>query len=130
MRTKILCRIDIVTQILLHLFLFFFFQAEDGIRDYKVTGVQTCALPIFVGGAFADGIDKRRLLLIVTTGQLACSAALAVNAHLTHPHLWLVYVLGALASGGGRERGGEGKRGDLGGGRIIKKKKKKKDGEN
>src|SRR5688500_19150553 len=29
----------------------FFFQAEDGIRDYKVTGVQTCALPIFaVGG--------------------------------------------------------------------------------
>src|SRR5205807_3172067 len=26
--------------------LLFFFQAEDGIRDYKVTGVQTCALPI------------------------------------------------------------------------------------
>src|SRR2546426_9139088 len=29
-------------------FFFFFFQAEDGIRDYKVTGVQTCALPISV----------------------------------------------------------------------------------
>src|SRR5690349_23948535 len=27
---------------------FFFFQAEDGIRDLYVTGVQTCALPIFV----------------------------------------------------------------------------------
>src|SRR5699024_11630675 len=27
--------------------LFFFFQAEDGIRDRNVTGVQTCALPIF-----------------------------------------------------------------------------------
>src|SRR5256885_8029990 len=26
---------------------FFVFQAEDGIRDYKVTGVQTCALPIY-----------------------------------------------------------------------------------
>src|SRR5207248_8369808 len=26
---------------------FFFFQAEDGIRDRTVTGVQTCALPIF-----------------------------------------------------------------------------------
>src|SRR5260370_24059709 len=26
---------------------FFFFQAEDGIRDSSVTGVQTCALPIF-----------------------------------------------------------------------------------
>src|ERR1039457_5106615 len=32
------------------LFFFFFFQAEDGIRDYKVTGVQTCALPICVDG--------------------------------------------------------------------------------
>src|SRR5256885_13611699 len=30
---------------------FFFFQAEDGIRDYKVTGVQTCALPIFAARA-------------------------------------------------------------------------------
>src|SRR5690606_40796969 len=29
------------------LFFFFFFQAEDGIRDFHVTGVQTCALPIF-----------------------------------------------------------------------------------
>src|SRR5690348_18373486 len=28
-------------------FFFFFFQAEDGIRDGRVTGVQTCALPIF-----------------------------------------------------------------------------------
>src|SRR6266403_2480400 len=28
------------------LFFFFFFQAEDGIRDLYVTGVQTCALPI------------------------------------------------------------------------------------
>src|SRR5256885_14238915 len=31
---------------------FFFFQAEDGIRDYKVTGVQTCALPICAGRPF------------------------------------------------------------------------------
>src|SRR5205823_8835128 len=33
---------------------FFFFQAEDGIRDKLVTGVQTCALPIF-GGSEALG---------------------------------------------------------------------------
>src|SRR2546426_3510585 len=32
---------------------FFFFQAEDGIRDYKVTGVQTCALPIYRGDSSA-----------------------------------------------------------------------------
>src|SRR5437764_3555603 len=31
----------------LHALFFFFFQAEDGIRDTSVTGVQTCALPIF-----------------------------------------------------------------------------------
>src|SRR3989454_1786731 len=32
---------------------FFFFQAEDGIRDYKVTGVQTCALPISASGTIS-----------------------------------------------------------------------------
>src|SRR5690348_18472363 len=37
----------------MHLFFFFFFQAEDGIRDGRVTGVQTCALPISSGGSGA-----------------------------------------------------------------------------
>src|SRR5438874_6641825 len=32
----------------LFFFFFFFFQAEDGIRDLYVTGVQTCALPIYL----------------------------------------------------------------------------------
>src|SRR2546422_6878922 len=45
---------------------FFFFQAEDGIRDVAVTGVQTCALPILL----ADGVpgkinDKQRRLLAI-----------------------------------------------------------------
>src|SRR5438552_18268236 len=35
----------------------FYFQAEDGIRDDLVTGVQTCALPIWVPPARADGLD-------------------------------------------------------------------------
>src|SRR2546429_3010400 len=35
-------------------FFFFFFQAEDGIRDVAVTGVQTCALPIY-----SAGLEKR-----------------------------------------------------------------------
>src|SRR5256885_14670638 len=43
---------------------FFFFQAEDGIRDYKVTGVQTCALPISQppddGGTAQEGEHERR----------------------------------------------------------------------
>src|SRR5256885_13266210 len=37
---------------------FFFFQAEDGIRDYKVTGVQTCALPIF-RNLFRQSVRRR-----------------------------------------------------------------------
>src|SRR6266566_6044964 len=41
---------------------FFFFQAEDGIRDYKVTGVQTCALPISLHGVPAPELGRDRLL--------------------------------------------------------------------
>src|SRR5260370_23715036 len=37
---------------------FFFFQAEDGIRDSSVTGVQTCALPIYLS-AFATVAEER-----------------------------------------------------------------------
>src|SRR5690606_10886206 len=40
----------------------FFFQAEDGIRDFHVTGVQTCALPI------ALGIEARAGIAIVVPG--------------------------------------------------------------
>src|SRR2546429_4270978 len=43
------------------MFRFFFFQAEDGIRDVAVTGVQTCALPI----SFADVITQIVLMDIV-----------------------------------------------------------------
>lgn len=51
-----------------------------------------------VGGAFADSVDKRRLLLGVTATATACSVALAINASLGHPQVWLLYVLGAAAS--------------------------------
>src|SRR2546426_2615905 len=43
-------------------FFFFFFQAEDGIRDYKVTGVQTCALPIYAA-AEAEYVAGQLLIL-------------------------------------------------------------------
>src|SRR5690349_22815516 len=42
MRSHFLCLF-----VILFFFFFFFFQAEDGIRDLYVTGVQTCALPIY-----------------------------------------------------------------------------------
>src|SRR5262249_58428297 len=47
--------------------LFFFFQAEDGIRDWSVTGVQTCALPI-----------SARLPCFAVTGEVL-AAELAVD---------------------------------------------------
>ena len=49
--------------------IFFFFQAEDGIRDEKVTGVQTCALPIL---AFAS---RRKMLRAALSGMFGSSAA-------------------------------------------------------
>src|SRR5205807_3701774 len=49
---------------------FFFFQAEAGIRDYKVTGVQTCALPISgsVKGKLKDR-DFRKVRLFHEPGN-------------------------------------------------------------
>ena len=43
---------------------YFFFQAEDGIRDRLVTGVQTCALPIFVIYQDANVLDLIIRILI------------------------------------------------------------------
>src|SRR3712207_2041731 len=52
---------------------FFFFQAEDGIRDIGVTGVQTCALPIFLSLAPPD----ERIVLVEDSAELAPA----------HPHV-------------------------------------------
>src|SRR5687768_18337154 len=48
--------------LLCYCFFFFFFQAEDGIRDVAVTGVQTCALPIFFSRYLTVGPITRHLL--------------------------------------------------------------------
>src|SRR2546425_9719185 len=57
-----------------HLF-FFFFQAEDGIRDKLVTGVQTCALPICSVCALHQEVCMRRIFAELTLAVLtvACS---------------------------------------------------------
>src|SRR5690625_7593204 len=44
---------------------YFFFQAEDGIRAGHVTGVQTCALPIFEPLAYLFGANKETLPYVV-----------------------------------------------------------------
>src|SRR5437660_5394049 len=61
-------------------FLFFFFQAEDGIRDGHVTGVQTCALPIWQLGWGA--YCATYLLLIYN-----------INGHETTLTMWCSKVL-------------------------------------
>src|SRR6266481_5864293 len=45
------------------LFFFFFFQAEDGIRDGTVTGVQTCALPIYEAAEFTDWSSRVQVMI-------------------------------------------------------------------
>src|SRR5687768_797254 len=52
-------------------FFFFFFQAEDGIRDVAVTGVQTCALPI----SGADVYVQKPISVDVVEGQAMLAAA-------------------------------------------------------
>src|SRR2546422_11761328 len=65
----------------MHASSFFFFQAEDGIRDVAVTGVQTCALPILrVNGR----VIKWGQLITVdgTTGRVLLGAAKLVEPKL------------------------------------------------
>src|SRR5690606_41075221 len=47
---------------------FFFFQAEDGIRDFHVTGVQTCALPILPWVSIVIGLALAVLGLAMLAG--------------------------------------------------------------
>src|SRR2546425_2759691 len=50
--------------------MFFFFQAEDGIRDKLVTGVQTCALPISGAGDAIHSVWRAALLPAVSASGL------------------------------------------------------------
>src|SRR3712207_9108301 len=68
--------------------IFFFFQAEDGIRDIGVTGVQTCALPILHGAMVAEGFGDaegellRRVRAVAGAG-MPLTASLDPHAHMT-----------------------------------------------
>src|SRR2546427_9292344 len=55
-----------LTIVVFHLF-FFFFQAEDGIRDLTVTGVQTCALPIYAHHRLDDRVLQRNRVAAAPT---------------------------------------------------------------
>jgi MFS family permease len=51
------------------------------------------------GGAIADAVDRRRLLLVTQLLSAATSAGLALNAMSASPRLWPIYVLAALSAG-------------------------------
>src|SRR6266511_4727434 len=95
---------------------FFFFQAEDGIRDFHVTGVQTCALPIFPRGRPEGGRQRpRRDLVAVLRGGPRRTAGARRESRRGHegeppPGRRLVLV----------ERGaGRGRRGTRGGRALL-----------
>src|SRR2546425_1669148 len=50
----------------------FFFQAEDGIRDKLVTGVQTCALPIYLGNPFLPTSPTGGFSPLMSLAQFNC----------------------------------------------------------
>ncbi len=51
-----------------------------------------------LGGSLADAMDRRRLLLMVQVFMAATSVCLAVNASLTHPTVWAVFVFTATSA--------------------------------
>src|SRR2546430_5567673 len=80
MKTDLSCNLLRHTKILL-LFcvLFFFFQAEDGIRDLTVTGVQTCALPICIND----------LICLNRSGVMTGAFTLALRRRASRArHIW------------------------------------------
>ena len=52
-----------------------------------------------VGGALADAFDRRRLMMVAEIGSLVVVLALAANAALPDPHVWVLYVASALLAG-------------------------------
>src|SRR2546430_11016190 len=70
---------------------FFFFQAEDGIRDLTVTGVQTCALPISTAKweniAIVKAVQAAVCPLNTRNGATGMNAPIAVDAPVSHPSL-------------------------------------------
>ncbi len=53
----------------------------------------------FIGGALADAQDRRLMVLLSEVALMVCSLLLAANAALTHPQVWLLFVV-ATAFGG------------------------------
>src|SRR2546422_2397990 len=82
----------VAVRFLLSVLLFFFFQAEDGIRDVAVTGVQTCALPISVLEIEQAGLTHR-----IATLAARGTPVLAYGSHVRADLLRAAREAGATA---------------------------------
>src|SRR2546430_4059660 len=66
---------------------FFFFQAEDGIRDLTVTGVQTCALPIYLCHGIVGTAEPTAFLHVRTFPGAEIAAIRVMKYQRTHAGL-------------------------------------------
>src|SRR5262249_57800231 len=72
--------------------LFFFFQAEDGIRDWSVTGVQTCALPIFAAADVNEVVTVEHAVLEPYTPDGFTAALQDAIGQLSPSHVLLPHT--------------------------------------
>src|SRR6266581_8392218 len=77
----------------MYLVFFFFFQAEDGIRDGRVTGVQTCALPI---SCVAAPVGTSAMWSHSIPAVLALTVALSLGCYLGTRDRALALLVGAI----------------------------------
>ncbi|MFI7693322.1 MFS transporter [Nonomuraea sp. NPDC049655] len=81
------------------------YQMKELTGSYVAVGMMSLAefVPMVVcglwGGAIADALDRRRIIVLSELGLLVTTAALVVNAMLPHPQVWVLYVMGALSTG-------------------------------
>src|SRR2546425_5194610 len=101
-------------------FFFFFFQAEDGIRDKLVTGVQTCALPIYSVEEFAADLEDldvairpprtEQIAVRLYKDDLDILRSLAAKHGVGHTTLARTVLEGWLARSRSRRRHGPGRK--------------------
>src|SRR5260221_7519386 len=90
------------------MFFLFFFQAEDGIRDHCVTGVQTCALPISLGSCASSRPARRRGNVPRTSRPTSIPGHArtrnAPSSGVTHMRSILLILCGEIGRASCRER--------------------------
>ncbi|GAA1766925.1 MFS transporter [Nonomuraea bangladeshensis] len=81
------------------------YQMKELTGSYLAVGLVSLAefVPMVVcglwGGAIADALDRRKIIVLSELGLLFTSLALMVNAMLPTPQIWVLYVMGAISTG-------------------------------